>query len=72
MIEATVLGLVQGATEFLPVSSSGHLTLAEMAMGVAAEDLVALDVALHGATLLAVLVYFGSTSKRMIAALPSG
>jgi undecaprenyl-diphosphatase len=67
VIEATVLGLVQGATEFLPVSSSGHLTLAEMAMGVVTDDLVALDVALHGATLLAVLAYFGRGWLRRVA-----
>lgn len=67
VLEAIGLGVLQGATEFLPVSSSGHLTLAEMAMGVAAEDLVALDVALHGATLLAVLVYFARGWRRRVA-----
>ena len=70
VIEATVLGLVQGATEFLPVSSSGHLTLAERAMEIRMEDLVALDVALHGATLLAILVYFARGWFRRIAESP--
>jgi len=67
LIEATVLGLVQGATEFLPVSSSGHLTLAEHALGMDMEGAVALDVALHGATLLAIVVYFARGWARRVA-----
>jgi len=56
-IEAAVLGLIQGLTEFLPVSSSGHLVIGQTLFGLAGSQL-AFDVLVHGATLLAVLVYF--------------
>ncbi len=56
--EAILLGILQGLTEFLPVSSSGHLVLAQHIVGSAPEQAVAFDVALHGGTLAAVLVYF--------------
>lgn len=57
MLEAIILGLVQGLTEFLPVSSSGHLVIVPYL--VAWEDPpLAFDVALHAATLLAVIAYF--------------
>ncbi len=54
---ATVLGVVQGVAEFLPISSSGHLALVEhLGMGMAAP--AAFDVILHLATILVVLAYF--------------
>lgn len=52
-----VLALIQGVTEFLPISSSAHLILASSVSGVRDQG-VAIDLALHGGTLLAVLVYF--------------
>ncbi len=55
--EALALGILQGATEFLPVSSSGHLVLAEHFGQVQGAGL-AFDVFLHLGTLLAVLIYF--------------
>lgn len=55
--QAVFLGLIQGATEFLPVSSSGHLVLAEYFMDVTGGGL-AFDVFLHMGTLLAVIIYF--------------
>lgn len=57
IIEAIVLGLIQGLTEFIPVSSSGHLLLAHYAFGVSEQGL-GFDVALHIGTLLALLVFF--------------
>lgn len=57
MIEAILLGIIQGLTEFIPVSSTAHLILAERWLGTEAGGLT-FDVALHGGTLLAVLVYF--------------
>lgn len=52
-----VLGIVQGFTEFLPISSSGHLVLFQHLFKIK-EPMMAFDVALHGATLLVVVVYF--------------
>ncbi len=54
-----VLGLVQGLTEFLPVSSSGHLVVAEAAVGLTTPG-VLVEVALHVATLLAVVIVYRS------------
>lgn len=56
-IEGIVLGAVQGLTEFIPISSSGHLVLVPEALGWDAPGL-AFDVMLHVASLLALLVYF--------------
>lgn len=57
-LEALILGLVQGLTEFLPVSSSGHLMIGKALLGVeVAEDLV-FEVTVHAATVLATLVVF--------------
>jgi undecaprenyl-diphosphatase len=54
--EAILLGAVQGVTEWLPISSSGHLAIVQHFLGVG--EAVALDVALHIASLLVVLVVF--------------
>ena len=57
-LQALILGLVQGLTEFLPVSSSGHLTIGREILGVeAAEDLV-FEVTVHVATVLATIIVF--------------
>jgi undecaprenyl-diphosphatase len=58
-LEAAILGVIQGLTEFLPVSSSGHLVLAEALLGVHPPG-VTFEVVVHLGTLLAVLVYFRS------------
>ena len=63
IIQAAILGLVQGLAEFLPVSSSGHLILSRAIMGISDETaatgaFMMLDVLLHAGTLLAVLVVF--------------
>ena len=56
---ALILGLVQGLTEFLPVSSSGHLILFKHLFGMDAEMFgLTFDIALHFATLAAVCVVF--------------
>jgi undecaprenyl-diphosphatase len=56
MVQSMLLGAVQGLTEFLPVSSSGHLVLCETLLGVAPS--LAFNLGLHLATLLALCVYF--------------
>ncbi len=57
MLETVFLGALQGLTEFLPVSSSGHLVLAQGLLGWR-EPAVSFDVMLHLATMAATLVYF--------------
>ncbi|MEP7003684.1 MAG: undecaprenyl-diphosphatase UppP [Chloroflexota bacterium] len=59
---AVILGLVQGLTEFLPVSSTAHLILVSGALGLDPEKFgLSFDVALHLGTALAVLLYFAGT-----------
>jgi undecaprenyl-diphosphatase len=55
--EAILLGIVQGLTEFIPVSSSGHLLLTHNILGTL-ENSLAFDVALHVGTLIALLIFF--------------
>jgi undecaprenyl-diphosphatase len=71
LLAAVVLGIVQGLTEFLPVSSSGHLILARAFFGWDAGRFgLAFDVACHVGTFLAVVAYFYRDVLAMIAALP--
>ena len=56
VIKALILGIVQGLTEFLPVSSSGHLFLLSKLFGI--EESLFITIILHVATLLAVCVVF--------------
>ncbi|MBR5918388.1 MAG: undecaprenyl-diphosphate phosphatase [Prevotella sp.] len=55
-LEALILGLVQGLTEYLPVSSSGHLTIGQEVLGVSSTDNLAFDVVVHVATVCSTLV----------------
>lgn len=57
VLEAIILGMVQGLTEFLPVSSSGHLVITQALLGINSEVLV-FDVFVHIGTLLAVFVAY--------------
>lgn len=64
--QGILLGLVQGLTEFLPVSSSGHLRVLEVVTGVRAPG-VFVEVSLHVATLAAVLVVYGRRLLTLLA-----
>jgi len=66
-LEAAWLGLLQGLTEFLPVSSSGHLVLAEAALGIHDPGIL-FEVAVHVATLVAVVLFY----RRRVFELVSG
>ncbi len=66
LLQAIVLGIVQGLTEFLPVSSSGHLLLGQYFLGLDQERFgLSFDVALHMGTLVAVVSYFWRDLLRM-------
>jgi undecaprenyl-diphosphatase len=66
-LEALVLGIIQGATEFLPISSSGHLVLVPWFLGWS-EPGLAFSAFLHWGTLLAVLVFFRRDLYRLLMA----
>ena len=65
IFQAIIIGLVQGLTEFLPVSSSAHLIFAQQALGLSDVGL-AFDVLMHVGTLVAVIVYFFNDIVNMI------
>jgi undecaprenyl-diphosphatase len=67
IFQAIILGIVQGATEFIPVSSSGHLVLVPWLLGWPSPGLV-FDTAVHWGTLVAVLLYFRHDWKLLVAA----
>ena len=65
IIQSTLLGLIQGLTEFIPISSSGHLVVIRKLFNWTDQGL-AFDVVLHLGTLLAVLIYFAKDWKKVI------
>jgi len=67
-LDAIVLGIIQGLTEFLPVSSSGHLVLAEQLLNVKMPG-VTFEVIIHLGTLVSVLIYFRTRLWRLVKAL---
>lgn len=73
--EATILGVVQGLTEFLPISSSAHLVLVPWALGWRDPGLT-FDVTVHLGTLLSLLIYFGRDlahlARRLLVGAPDG
>jgi undecaprenyl-diphosphatase len=71
LVYAVLLGVIQGLTEFLPVSSSAHLILARAFFGWNSDQFgMTFDVACHVGTLVAVLVYFWADIVAMIRAVP--
>lgn len=65
-LEALLMGLLQGLTEYLPVSSSGHLTIASNLFGVDGESNMVFTIAVHVATVLSTLVILGSEIVKIL------
>lgn len=68
LLEAILLGLVQGVTEWLPVSSSGHLVFFEEILGIDQEDHVLFNLILHAATLVSVSAFLRRDLRRILGA----
>ena len=64
--EALILGLLQGLTEYLPVSSSGHLAIGSHILGIKSEANLMFTVAVHVATVLSTLVVLGGEIIRLV------
>ncbi|MDQ8201723.1 undecaprenyl-diphosphate phosphatase [Pelagicoccus sp. SDUM812003] len=58
LLESIILGIIQGLTEFLPVSSSGHLELGKVILGIETTEDVSFTVVVHGATVLSTIAIF--------------
>lgn len=65
-LQAIIMGLVQGLTEFLPVSSSGHLALIKALFGLETETGILFDVLLHVATLISICLVFYKDILKLI------
>ncbi len=68
LLDALILGIIQGLTEFFPVSSSGHLVLGQAVLGISLPGIL-FDVAVHIATLVAVLFVYRAKVARLITGL---
>ena len=66
IVQAVVLGVVEGVTEFLPVSSTGHLTIVEKLMGLPLDDagVTAFTAIIQTGAIIAVIVYFRRDMRR--------
>jgi undecaprenyl-diphosphatase len=69
--EAVILGFVQGATEFLPVSSSGHLVVGQTLLDIEVPG-VAFEVSVHVATLLSILLFYRGRIGELVAGVVKG
>ena len=67
LIEAIILGIIQGLTEFLPVSSSGHIELAKALIGIAKQEQnLLMTIVLHAATALSTIFVFRKDINEII------
>lgn len=65
-LEALILGIIQGITEFLPVSSSGHLEIGSVLLGIQANDHLLFAVLVHAATALSTIVVYRQDIREII------
>ena len=74
ILEAIILGVVEGVTEFLPISSTGHLTVVEKALGfeVDAADVTAFTAIIQIGAIAAVIIYFREDLLRVVGAFLAG
>src|SRR5919206_2904313 len=74
LFEAILLGIVEGLTEFLPVSSTGHLTIVEQLLGLRVDDagVTAFTAIIQVGAILAVIIYFRSDIARLVSAFVRG
>src|SRR5690606_19389849 len=56
LLEAIILGIIQGLTEFLPVSSSGHIEIGKVLLNINVKDTLLFSIVVHGATALSTVV----------------
>jgi undecaprenyl-diphosphatase len=66
ILEAILMGIIQGLTEFLPVSSSGHLEIASVLFGIEGEENLAFTTVVHGGTVLSTIVVFWKYLGRLL------
>ena len=66
LIEAFILGVLQGITEFLPISSSGHLALGKILLGSKVESGITYEVVVHFGTLLSIIYYYRTELGRLL------
>ncbi|MFO7895796.1 MAG: undecaprenyl-diphosphate phosphatase [Candidatus Cloacimonadales bacterium] len=69
ILKSIIMGIIQGLTEFLPVSSSGHLVLAKHYLGIQFSSSVAFEVFLHLGSVLAVLIYYRKDIAQLLISL---
>ena len=66
MMNQIIEGIIQGITEFLPISSSGHIVFLKKITGFSSDNLVLQQIALHLGTLISVLIYYYKDIKRLL------
>lgn len=69
ILDSFLLGLIQGLTEFLPISSSGHLVLGEALLGGKLDKSITFEVVVHFGTLCSILIYYRSKLADMLTSL---
>ena len=66
LLQSILMGIIQGITEFLPISSSGHLALGREFLGINTDTGLLFDIMLHFGTLIAICVVYNKDIKELI------